>query len=71
MLSRYFENETKETEPDTILHPEVSVGAIEMDIERTVRSALGTGATPSNCPEGKLYVPDEVRSQVIKWGHSS
>ena len=70
-LSRYFERETKEIEPDTILRPEVFVCAVEMDIEKTVRSALGTGATPSNCLDGKLYVPTEVRSPIIQWGHSS
>ena len=42
-----------------------------MEIEKTVKSALGTGATPSKCPDGKLYVPANVRSQVIQWGHSS
>ena len=70
-LSRYFESKIREMTPDTILRPEVFVYAIEMDIERTVISALGTGATPSSCPDGKLYVPVNVRSQVIQWGHSS
>ena len=38
---------------------------------KTVKSPLGTGATPSRCPDSKLDVPANVRSQVIQWDHSS
>ena len=70
-LSHYFESSNKETKPDTILRPEVFINAIEMEIERTVKEALGTEAAPSKCPEGRLFVPNNVRAQVIQWGHSS
>ena len=70
-LSRYFEEEMKEIEENTILWPKIFIRAVEMDIEKTVKSALGSRATPSKCPNGKLFVPIAVRSQVIQWGHSS
>ena len=59
-LSRYFESSNKETEPDTILRPEVFINAIEMEIERTVKAAQGTEAAPSKCPEGRLLVPNNM-----------
>ena len=37
-------------------------------MEKTVKSALGSGATPGKFPDGKLFVPSAVRSQVIQWG---
>ena len=70
-LSRYFEGPTKDIDPDTILRPEVFIHAVELDIEKTVQEAFGTEAAPSRCPEGRLYVPANGRSQVIQWGHSS
>ena len=66
-----FENETTNSDPDKILNPEVFVNAVEMQIKKTVRNALGTEAAPSRCPSDKLYVPANARSQVIQWGHSS
>ena len=69
-LSRYFENETPNSEPDTILRPEVFVNAIEIQIEKTVREALNTEAAPSRCPNNKIFVPACARSKVIQWGHS-
>ena len=68
-LSRYFKTPTREANPDTILRPEVFVHAIEMDIQRFVQQ--GDDAAPSNCPEGRLYVPACTRSQVLEWEHSS
>ena len=41
-LSRHFDNQTTNSEPDTILRPEVFINAIEMQIEKTVRNALAT-----------------------------
>ena len=57
-LSRYFNADNKEAEPDTILKPEVFVNAIEMDIGRVVNEALGTEAAPSKCPfTGWSFLP--------------
>ena len=64
-LYRYFESSTKDNNTDTILRPEVFINAVEMDIEKTVQDAQGTEAVPSNCPDSRLYVPTNTRSQVI------
>ena len=70
-LSRYFETETSNVEPHTMLCPEVFINAIEMRIEETVREALGTEAALSRCPVNKMFVPACARSKVIQWSHSS
>ena len=59
------------TTPETILRPVVFLNAVEMDIERTVREAVGTEAAPSGCPDGRQYVPRQSRAQVLQWGHAS
>ena len=51
-----------------ILRPKVFINAIEMDIERVVQQAQETEAAPSNCPDGRLFVPACMQSQVLQWG---
>ena len=70
-LSRYFESPHTTEPPETILRLEVFVNSIKMDIERSVKEAVGTEAGPSGCPVGNQYVPRGMRAQVIQWGHSS
>ena len=65
-LSRYFEVPAKNTGPDTILRPEFFINTIDMDIERVIRQAQGDDAAPSNCSDGRLYVPAPARSQVLQ-----
>ena len=43
--------------PDTILHSEVFINAVSMDIEQVVRQAQGDSVAPSNCPENRLPAP--------------
>ena len=70
-LSQYFKGPVKDPTPDTIRRPEVFVHAVEMDIEREICQALDGETAPSSCPDGRLYVPAPVWSQVLQWGHSS
>ena len=70
-LSRYFESPHSIEPPENILRPEVFINAIGMDIERSVREAVGSEAALSGCPKGHQYVPEGMRAQVIEWGHSS
>ena len=51
--------------PETILIPEVFVNAKEMDIEKSVKEAVGTEAAPSGCPDGSQYIPRGMRVQLI------
>ena len=60
-LLRYFESDIRTEAPEAILHPEVFVNAIEMEIERKVREAVGSEAAPSGCLDGRQYVPRERR----------
>ena len=47
------------------------VGLISWQVERQVQEALRTATVPEGVPSGKLYVPKEVRSEVLQWGHAS
>ena len=70
-LSRYFEGPHSPEPPETILQPEVFVNAVQMDVDKLVREAVGSEATPSGCPDGIQFVPADWRAWVIEWGHSS
>ncbi|KAL2098085.1 hypothetical protein ACEWY4_007292 [Coilia grayii] len=47
------------------------VAAITWDVERQVSRTLRDQPGPSACPDGKLFVPDALRSQVLQWVHDS
>lgn len=42
-----------------------------MQIENEVKQANGESPPPSGCPENRLFVPAELRPQVIHWAHTS
>ncbi|KAM9816580.1 uncharacterized protein ACBT44_010838 [Syngnathus typhle] len=57
--------------PPTILPSSVRVAALSWEIERQVEAASRDQPGPSNCPEGRLFVPESLRSSVLQWAHDS
>ncbi len=47
------------------------VSVVTWDIESKVRSALQGVTPPSDCPPSRLFVPESLQSDVIRWGHCS
>ena len=47
------------------------VGAVTWPIETEVKRANGCAPAPSGCPANRLFVPIELRPQVIHWAHTS
>ncbi|KAL2096038.1 hypothetical protein ACEWY4_008186 [Coilia grayii] len=70
-LSRQFQEEDRLHGPVPILPESRVVAALTWDVERQVQRALQDEPGPSACPEGRLYVPETLRSQVLQWGHDS
>ena len=71
-LSRVFqkaEAPVEDTKP--ILPNSCVVAALTWGIEEQVRAAARDQPGPSTCPTDCLFVPGNLRSQVIQWGHSS
>ena len=67
-LSRMFSNVSRPSTPGFIVSPPQIVGAATWEIESPVRAAQRDHADPGT---GRLFVPQEIRSQVLQWGHSS
>uniref|UniRef100_A0A3B3HIF1 Gypsy retrotransposon integrase-like protein 1 n=1 Tax=Oryzias latipes TaxID=8090 RepID=A0A3B3HIF1_ORYLA len=68
-LSRKYcstENTTTTIIPSTCI-----VGALTWDIENRVLQAQGEEPDHPPCPNGTLFVPTNLRSDVISWGHTS
>ncbi|KAL1267319.1 hypothetical protein QQF64_032682 [Cirrhinus molitorella] len=61
----------REVAPDTILPKGMVVGSLSWDVEQRVREAVREGEAPRGCPEGLLFVPAALRSEVLRWGHES
>ncbi len=56
---------------ENILPQRCVVGAASWGVEQAVRRALLHVTRPARAPEGTLFVPEVVRSTVLRWGHSS
>ena len=71
VLSRLFDPEPVAKVPEPLLPLSCVVGAVTWQIEKAVKLANGVALPPSGCPDNKLYVPADLRSQVIHWAHTS
>uniref|UniRef100_A0A3P9MQ90 Gypsy retrotransposon integrase-like protein 1 n=1 Tax=Oryzias latipes TaxID=8090 RepID=A0A3P9MQ90_ORYLA len=69
-LSRQFSPDDT-TSSNTIIPSTCIVGSLTWDIENRVINAQGEEPKPDSCPNGVLFVPTSLRSDVLSWGHSS
>ena len=70
-LSRLYDPEPVAKEPEPILPLTCVVGAVTWQIENEVKQANGEAPPPCGCPENRLFVPVDLRPQVIHWAHTS
>ena len=71
VLSWLFDPEPETKQPETILPLNCVVGAVAWPIENEVKQANSGVPAPSGCPNKRLFVPGELRPQVIHWAHTS
>ena len=72
-LSRLFPGEgaSGNVNQQTILPPTRVVGVVTWGLESAVRAAQRAHPGPAGGPRNRLFVPESVRGQVLRWGHSS
>ncbi|KAL0187931.1 hypothetical protein M9458_015030 [Cirrhinus mrigala] len=70
-LSRIFDHSEQPPSPESIIPGRLVVSTLSWEIESKVRTALEGVMPPPGCPPGRLFVPEGVRSDVIRWGHCS
>uniref|UniRef100_A0A3B1KK37 Gypsy retrotransposon integrase-like protein 1 n=1 Tax=Astyanax mexicanus TaxID=7994 RepID=A0A3B1KK37_ASTMX len=70
-LSRLFEKEKTQSDPQTILNPSCILAPIQWDIEEDIRQASRSEPTPHNCPANRVFVPESCRDRLIRWAHTS
>uniref|UniRef100_A0A3B3IPI7 Gypsy retrotransposon integrase-like protein 1 n=1 Tax=Oryzias latipes TaxID=8090 RepID=A0A3B3IPI7_ORYLA len=68
-LSRKYS--PSERAPATILPSTCVIGTLTWDIENKVLQALRDNDDLPPVPRGTLFVPADLRSEVITWGHTS
>ena len=69
-LSRHFpEEEGNSASPDTILPPSRLVATLT--VEERVKAAIQYHPGPISCPPNRLFVPPDLRFEVLQWAHSS
>ena len=70
-LSRLHPLSSDSGSSDTILPLSTMVAATRLEIVEKVEKSLEGKIIPPNTPANRMYVPDEARSVVLEWAHSS
>ncbi len=70
-LSRIFDHSDRPSFSEPIVPQNIFVSAVTWEIESKVRTASQGVTPPSGCPPGHLFVPETLRSDVIRWSHCS
>ncbi len=70
-LSRIFDHSERLSSPECIIPERLVVSTLTWEIESKVRTALEGVTPPPGCPTSRLFVPERLRSDVIRWGHCS
>ncbi len=70
-LSHIFDHSDRPSFSEPIVPQKFFVSAVTWEIESKVRTASQEVTPPSGCPPGRLFVPEALRSDVIRWRHGS
>ncbi len=70
-LSHIFYLSERPSSPEPILPQKLVISVVSWEIESKVRTASEGVTPPPGCPPSRLFVPESLRSDVIRWGHSS
>ncbi len=70
-LSRIFDHSDRPSFSQPIVPQKFFVSAVTWEIESKVRTASERVTPPSGCPPGRLFVPETLLSDVIRWSHCS
>ncbi len=70
-LSRIFDQSERLSTPECIIPERLVVSTLTWEVESKVRTALEGVTPPPGCPPSRLFVPEGLRSDVIRWGHCS
>ncbi|KAG1957249.1 retrotransposable element [Pimephales promelas] len=70
-LSRIFDRSERPSTPECILPENLFISTLVWEVESKVKTALEGVVPPPACPPNRLFVPEDLRSDVIQWGHCS
>ncbi|KAG1925678.1 retrotransposable element [Pimephales promelas] len=66
-LSRIFDPSERPVTPECILPEKVVISTLVWEVESKVMTALDGVTPPPGCPPSRLFVPEGLRSDVIRW----
>ncbi|KAI2667850.1 Transposon Tf2-9 polyprotein [Labeo rohita] len=70
-LSRIFDRSDRPSTPECIFPETLILSTLTWEVKSKVKTALQGVTPPVGCPPNRLFVPEELRSEVIQWGHCS
>ncbi len=70
-LSRQFEKGSELTQPENVISPTIIISPIQWDIITEIDQANTGQAIPPECPQDKLFVPENLRKRTIDQVHTA
>ncbi|KAI2655949.1 Transposon Tf2-6 polyprotein [Labeo rohita] len=70
-LSRQHQRDTVTSEPAPVLPPQIILAPIRWGLEERVRQSHSQEPPPTDTPAGRLFIPNDLRQEVLQWGHDS
>ncbi|KAK3520117.1 hypothetical protein QTP70_014283 [Hemibagrus guttatus] len=70
-LSRQFEAANESGQPDLIRPATAVLEPVQWDLVEEIRRSYADEPPPASCPPHKLFVPQQIRSQVMQWVHEA
>ncbi|KAI2649877.1 Transposon Tf2-6 polyprotein [Labeo rohita] len=70
-LSRQHQRDTVTSEPAPVLPPQIILAPIRWGLEERMRQSHSQEPPPPDTPAGRLFVPNDLRQEVLQWGHDS
>ncbi|KAI2646712.1 Transposon Tf2-6 polyprotein [Labeo rohita] len=70
-LSRQHQKDSVTSKPAPVLPPQIILAPIRWGLEERVRQSHSQEPPPPETPAGRLFVPDNLRQEVLQWGHDS
>ncbi|KAL0154206.1 hypothetical protein M9458_050460, partial [Cirrhinus mrigala] len=70
-LSRQHQKDTATSDPAPVLPPQIILAPIRWGLEERVRQSHSQEPPPPETPAGRLFVPNNLRQEVLQWGHDS
>lgn len=71
VLSQVHDTEDRREKVTPVIPLFRIVAPVVWNVDPDIRRALRQEPSPAHCPEGRIYVPSDVRDRLLTWAHTA